>query len=70
MATYDEIREKQAFSTAGHGPREPVAGDRILFLGHATTLIELDGTRLSPTPSCGVRSGLSIGGSRRHSLVP
>ena len=55
MEPHDEIREKHAFSTAGRGPRDPgtrdpVAGDRILFLGHATTLIELDGTRLVTDP--------------------
>ncbi|HEY5388565.1 MAG TPA: MBL fold metallo-hydrolase, partial [Thermoleophilia bacterium] len=50
MATQDEIRELRTYSTAGRGAHDLVAGDRILFLGHATALIELDGTRLVTDP--------------------
>jgi L-ascorbate metabolism protein UlaG (beta-lactamase superfamily) len=50
MATHDETRKMQAFSKAGHGRHDPVAGGRIVFLGHATTLIELDGTRVVTDP--------------------
>jgi len=41
--------EPRAFP-AGGGVHASAAGDRILFLGHATTLIELDGTRLVTDP--------------------
>ena len=51
--------------------RGPDTGLRVTWLGHSTTLIEIDGTRVLTDPVWGLRaSPLSLAGPKRFQAVP